>query len=54
MPSELKSETARINGAKSRGPATEAGKATSSQNAIKHGMTAHDTYILECERADEY
>ena len=54
MPSELKSETARINGAKSRGPTTEAGKATSSQNAIKHGMTARNTYILECENANEY
>ncbi len=54
MPSELKSETARINGAKSRGPTTEAGKATSSQNAIKHGMTARNTYILECENTNEY
>ena len=54
MPSELKSETARINGAKSRGPTTEAGKAASSQNAIKHGMTARNTYILECENANEY
>ena len=54
MSSELKSETARINGAKSRGPTTEAGKATSSQNAIKHGMTSRNTYILECESADEY
>ena len=43
MPSELKSETVRINGAKSRGPTTEAGKATSSQNAIKHVMTARNT-----------
>ena len=54
MPSELKSETARINGAKSRGPITEAGKAASSQNAFKHGMTSRNTYILECENADEY
>jgi hypothetical protein len=54
MPSELKSETARINGAKSRGPTTEAGKIASSQNAIKHGMTSRNTYILECENADEY
>jgi hypothetical protein len=54
MPSELKSETARINGAKSRGPTTEIGKRASSQNAIKHGMTARNTYILECESADEF
>jgi hypothetical protein len=54
MPSDLKSETARINGAKSRGPTTEAGKAASSQNALKHGMTARNTFILECESADEY
>ena len=54
MSSELKSETARINGAKSRGPTTEAGKAASSQNALKHGMTARNTYILECENANEF
>jgi hypothetical protein len=54
MPSDLKSETSRINGAKSRGPITEAGKETSSQNALKHGMTAHNTHILACEREEEY
>ena len=47
MPSELKSETARANGA------TE-GKAASSQNAIKHGMTSRNTDILECESANEF
>jgi hypothetical protein len=54
MPSELKSETSRINGAKSHGPKTPEGKEASSRNALKHGFTVGKTFIMECESADEY
>src|ERR1700676_748343 len=54
MPSELKSETSRINGAKSRGPKTPEGKETSSRNSLKHGHTTRSTILLQCESPDEY
>jgi hypothetical protein len=54
MPSDLKSETSRINGAKSHGPKTPEGKETSSRNSLKHGFTSRKTFILQTESHDEY
>jgi hypothetical protein len=55
MVSNLKSETSRANGAKSRGPTTDEGKEKSSRNAIKHGLTAGSgNILLDCESQDEF
>jgi hypothetical protein len=52
MPSQLKSDTARANGAKSKGPKTAATRKISSRNAIKHGYTARHNMLLACEDPD--
>jgi hypothetical protein len=54
MPSLLRSETARLNGAKSRGPTTAAGLEKSSQNAVKHGLTSQSALVLACESRENF
>jgi len=54
MASNLRSDTAKINGAKSHGPKSAETRAISSRNALKHGFTAHNTVLLACENPDEF
>jgi len=54
MTSSNRSEQARINGAKSKGPITPEGKARSSQNSLRHGRYANHATILSNEDADAF
>ena len=52
MPSQRKSDTARANGAKSKGPKTAATREKSSRNSLKHGLTTRHNMLLACEDPD--
>jgi hypothetical protein len=53
MPTNLKSETSRTNGAKSTGPTTPEGLARSSQNSLKHGLHSKQI-LLPTESAEDF
>ena len=49
MCSDRKRQANRVNALKSTGPKTAEGKAVSSRNATKHGLTAQSAVVLEEE-----
>jgi hypothetical protein len=53
MPSDLKRQSAQANGAKSRGPATPEGRAKSSRNSLRHGLSAK-SILLPAESEEQF
>ncbi|MBL8214865.1 MAG: hypothetical protein JNK87_29365 [Bryobacterales bacterium] len=52
-PHDRRAETSPGNGAKSKGPKTEAGKKKSAANSVKHGLYSRDI-VLATEKQSEY
>ena len=53
-PSPAQQAASRANGARSRGPATEAGKARAARNGTRHGLRGGPFALLPGEDADEF
>ena len=53
-PSPAQAEVSRWNGARSAGPATAAGKARSSQNGVRHGLSGRTFFLLSDEDPAEF
>ena len=49
-----RADAARINGPLSKGPKTDEGRAKSSQNSIKHGLSSNKLFVLSNEDPAEY
>src|SRR5262245_27225039 len=54
MRTQAQIEASRKNGSKSNGPKSEAGKARSSQNSLKHGFFSVKTVVLDGENKQEW
>jgi hypothetical protein len=53
MSSDLKTQSARANGAKSHGPVTPEGRAISSRNSLSHGLSAQSV-VLPAESSEDF
>ena len=47
-------EASKKNGAKSKGPTTTEGRARSSQNSLRHGLTSHKVVVMDGESKEEW
>ena len=54
MRTDAQNNASRENGSKSQGPITPEGRTTSSQNSLKHGLTAKKFILLPWESEEEY
>ena len=54
LKSNPRAEASRRNGRKSKGPITGSGKERASKNALKHGLCAKDTILLDEEDRDAF